>query len=283
MKILTATNGSRLAYEAFGSRDDAPLLLIQGFGAQMLGWPHDFCAKLSEEGLYVVRFDNRDVGASQRFPGTDYNISSMADDAAGLIDALGFDAMHIVGQSMGGMIAQRLAVEHPEKVLSLCLYYTTPASEYLVGKEALAERENLPIPSTREEAMDLYVLNEAPCGSPAYPTDVNWLRELGGLMWDRGFDKEGIDRQRHAIASQPDLRDGLDNVAVPTLILHGDADQLIAPGASRRLAEIISGSKLHIYPGMGHQLPPPLWSDMITRIADNIGSACTKVQRNSAL
>ena len=153
---------------------------------------------------------------------------------------------------MGGMIAQRLAVEHATKVRSLCLIYTVPSLEHFVGWDVIAQRDAAPIPTSREEAADLYVRSEAPCGSPAYETDVAWLHELGGLAWDRGHDPQGVERQTSAIQFQPDFSDGLDRIDVPTLILYGDSDQLLSHHGSEELAETIKGSKLKIYPGMGH-------------------------------
>lgn len=273
LATIVVPGGTSLAYETFGQRSDPPILLIQGLSAQMLGWHPEFCAMLAESGFFVVRFDNRDVGRSQRFPGRDYRISDMARDAAGLIEALGYDSMHIVGQSMGGMIAQRLAVEHRNRVRSLCLIYTVPSLQYFLAAEIIAERGSVPTPTTRAEAVELYVRNEEPCGSPGYPTNEEWLRELGGLMWDRGYDIEGVQRQTRAIEAQPDLRDGLDGIAVPTLLLHGDSDRLLSHAGSEELARTIPGAELRVYPGMGHQLPPALWPDMVSGIVANMRAA----------
>ena len=259
----------KIEYEVFGKASASPLLLIQGLGAQMIGWPVNFCQNLASAGFYVILFDNRDVGLSQKFPEDTYSLGDMAIDAAELLEALGICAAHIVGQSMGGMIAQHMANLFPEKMLSLTLFYTCAQNIHIRGAEVLAKREDMPAARSRKEAADMYVIAEQSCGSPAYATDEEHLHKIGGLMWDRGYYPEGVLRQRAAINADPDRRGLLSNVTCPVLILHGDRDQLISDEGARDLQRVMPDAVLHIYPGMGHQLPPDLWEDMITRLKKN--------------
>ena len=149
------------------------MVLIQGLGAHMLGWHEEFCRQLADRGHHVIRFDNRDVGQSQRFPAGGYTLADMAEDTAGLLDALHIDSAHIVGQSMGGMIAQHLALEHPGRVLSLALVYSTPSTEYIHGLDLLTGRLDAPHARNRDEAIELFVQNEAASASLRYPRTSN--------------------------------------------------------------------------------------------------------------
>ncbi|MDX2606198.1 alpha/beta hydrolase [Streptomyces caniscabiei] len=258
-----------LDYDTFGGPGDPPLLLIQGLGAHMLGWHPDVCRQIADAGFHVVRFDNRDVGLSQKFPQGRYTLADMAKDTAGLLTALDIPAAHIVGQSMGGMVAQHLALDHPTRVLTLALIYTAPSTDFLAGRDLVDERIQRPRARDRAEAIALYLDNEAPCASPGYAQDTAWLRELGGLMYDRNYDPDGIERQMESLDNSPDRTPRLHRVTVPTTILHGDGDRLIGAEGSKVMHERIADSKLTIYPGMGHELPRPLWPQIITQIRDN--------------
>lgn len=235
----------------------------------MLGWHPDFCKLLARHAFRVVRFDNRDAGLSQHFPGATYTLSEMADDTAGLIDALGLGPVHVVGQSMGGMIAQQLVIDHPHLVRSLALIYTSPNNEYVSGLDLVEDRMAAPRPRNRDEAIELYVLDEAPCASDDYPHDLDWIRELGGQMYDRAPESGGTDRQLAAIANSTDRSTQLRDVATPTTIFCGDSDRLISSTASEVLHDLIHGSTLTIFPGMGHSLPRALWGQFAPLIADN--------------
>ena len=264
------SNGIELAYEAFGDPRDPPMVLIQGLGAQMVGWRAELCQALAARGHWVVRFDNRDVGLSTKLPGTTYTLADMADDTAGLIAALGHQSAHVVGQSLGGMVAQELVIRHPTRVRSLCLIYSAPNGLHFVrDPEVEAARSPDHPPRDRAEAIEQYVANERFCGSRDYPFDVEWIRELGGIMWDRGWYPEGIERQRAAIPEPPDRSPALRAVTVPTLLIHGDADRLINPTGSEALAEAMPAANLHIFPGMGHELPRPLWPELVDLITAN--------------
>jgi pimeloyl-ACP methyl ester carboxylesterase len=185
MPIITTPTDVRICYDTFGDPDRPPLLLIQGLGAHMIGWRPGFCQRIADAGFHVVRFDNRDVGLSQKFAEGGYDLSDLAADAHGLLVALGLDPAHVVGQSMGGMVAQQLVLDHPEAVRSLGLLYTSPSSAYFTGADLVDDRMAVPRARDRAEAVELYLRDEEPCLSPGYPADLDWLRELGGRMWDR--------------------------------------------------------------------------------------------------
>ncbi|MGO4588884.1 alpha/beta fold hydrolase [Paenarthrobacter sp. 2TAF44] len=248
------------------------MLLIQGLGAHMLGWHVDFCRELAGHGFFVIRFDNRDVGLSDKFPDQPYGLAEMANDTAGLLEALGIEAAHVVGQSMGGMIAQQLATHFPSRVLSLALIYTTPNIEHLIGAQRLKERSENPPATNREEAVEMHVRYQEPCAGPAYPADIDWLRTLGGLMYERDYYPDGAERHRQVITGVKDMRDDLARIRVPTTLIHGDSDAVIDMGGSLAIAEVVPQATLVIYPGMGHQLPRPLWPDIVARIAENTTS-----------
>jgi pimeloyl-ACP methyl ester carboxylesterase len=269
MTMITTPSGVSLTYDSFGDPDRPPLLLIQGLGAHLLGWRADLCMQLADEGFHVLRFDNRDAGLSQKFPQGGYTLADMADDTAGLLSALGIPAAHIVGQSMGGMVAQQLALDHPSRVLTLALIYTAPSTDFIAGRDLVDERTHRPRARDRDEAIALYLDNEAVCASPGYPQDIAWLREVGGQMYDRDYDPDGILRQMESLDTSPDRTTLLHRITVPTTILHGDGDRLIGADGSKVMHELIADSKLTIYPGMGHELPRPLWPQIITQVRDN--------------
>ncbi|QYX75714.1 alpha/beta fold hydrolase [Streptomyces akebiae] len=269
MTTVTTPAGVSLNYDTFGDPGSPPLLLIQGLGAHMLGWRAELCRQLADEGFHVLRFDNRDVGLSQKFPHGGYTLADMANDSEGLLAALDIPAAHIVGQSLGGMIAQQLALDHPTRVLTLALVYTAPSTDFIAGRDVVDERTQHPRARDRDEAIAQYLDIEAGCASPGYPRDITWLRELGGQMYDRDYDPDGILRQVEALYNSPDRTPRLHRITAPTTILHGDGDRLIDPDASTVMHELITDSKLTIYPGMGHELPPQLWPQIITQIRDN--------------
>ena len=269
MTLITTPAGVSLCYDTFGDPGRPPLLLIQGLGAHMLGWHAGLCKQLADAGFHVLRFDNRDVGLSQKFPQGGYTLADMANDAAGLLTALDIPAAHIVGQSMGGMVAQQLTLDHPTRVLSLALIYTAPSTDCIAGRDLVDERTQRPRARNRDEAIALYLDNEAVCASPGYPQDIDWLRELGGQMYDRDYDPDGIVRQVVALENSPDRAPHLHRITVPTTIMHGDGDQLIDSGTSQAMHELIPDSTLTIHHGMGHELPRPLWPQIITQIQDN--------------
>ena len=170
---------------------------------------------------------------------------------------------------MGGMIAQHVAICHPTRVQSLALVYSTPKTDFIHGIDLLTERLATPRAGSRVEAVEQYVENESASASPRYPRDVAWLRELGGLMYDRCYDPDGVRRQTQALQNAEDLTPFLRRISAPTTILHGSEDRLIAPAASALLHDFIDDSALTIQLGMGHELPRPLWDEIVGQISEN--------------
>jgi pimeloyl-ACP methyl ester carboxylesterase len=280
---IAPSNGIELCYETFGEPDDPTMLLVMGLGSQMIHWPDDFCAALAGRGYQVVRFDNRDMGESTWFDGGDtpsvraaigggdvavpYVLADMADDAVGLLDHLGVDRAHVCGVSMGGMIAQTIAIRHPRRVASLTSVMSstgdpdvgTPTSEAMSALMA-------PPAATRAAYQDAVVHHAHVWGSPGL-FDAERLRETAGRAWDRGYHPEGTARQLLAILSSGSRSADLAALSVPTLVIHGTADTLVQPSGGERTAEVIPDAKLLVVEGMGHDLPPALWPQMIDAVA----------------
>jgi len=277
------SNGIDIAYETFGERSHVPVLLVMGLGGQMVAWDDEFCAILAERGHYVIRFDNRDIGLSthldQAAPGKPvsaflgrrpaYLIEDMARDAAGLVEQLDVGGVHVVGVSMGGCISQALTLAHPGLVRSLTSMSSSTGSRRVghprldvVGKLLLGKPAK-----SRAEAIALSESMFRRIGSPGYPIDVERLSRIAGLAYDRRYDPAGSARQFAAILGSPDRTAALANVAVPTLVMHGEADPLIGVSGGRATAAAIPNSRLVTFPGMGHDIPEPLWQ----RFAEEIG------------
>ncbi len=273
-----------LAYETFGSPEDTPLLLVMGLATQMIGWHDEFCRQLAERGLYVVRFDNRDIGLSTHLHGAGapdvlavmggdtsgvaYRLADMADDTAGLLDALGIDSAHVVGASMGGMIAQTLAIRHTDRVRSLTSIMST-TGDPAVGAPAQAALGVLLAPpaTDRDSAVKRAVDSYRVIGSPGFEFDEHGLRERAGLSFDRAHDPAGVARQLAAILASPDRTADLARVAVPTLVVHGEHDALVDVSGGRATAAAIPGAELLVVDGMGHDLPREVWPQLVDRIA----------------
>ncbi|HSU34235.1 MAG TPA: alpha/beta hydrolase [Propionibacteriaceae bacterium] len=279
-----------IAYETFGNPADPPVLLIMGLGAQLLTWPEDFCQQLADRSLFVVRFDNRDVGLSTHlhhlplpdfvaiqngdFATVPYTLNDMAADTANLIDDLDLGSVHVVGASMGGMIGQILTIEHPHRVRSLTSIMST-TGDRSVGEsteEALAHLIQ-PAARTREELIDRRLLAQGITGSPDYPTSEAELRDRAGQAFDRNFDPAGGARQFAATLAAPDRTAGLAEVRVPTLVIHGAEDPLIQVSGGHATAAAIPGAELWVIDGMGHDLPRELWPQLVERISTHIESA----------
>jgi pimeloyl-ACP methyl ester carboxylesterase len=272
-----------LAYEQLDGGGE-PLLLIMGLGMQMIFWPDEFCAALAGRGFSVARFDNRDVGQSTHFTSlgaprltwllrgrrtwAPYRLEDMADDAVAVLDALGWKTAHVVGVSLGGMIAQTVAIRHPHRVRSLTSMMSTPSPRIgrprLGAMAALASRP----PRTRDEAARRLVRVFRAIGSPAYPHDEAWLRAAGRRAFDRGQDPLGGRRQLAAILASGDRRPGLATVRVPTLVMHGSADPLVRPSGGYATAAAVPNARLVVFQGLGHDLPPALWPTFADRIAE---------------
>jgi len=287
-----ASDGIELEYDTFGDPADPPLLLIMGLGTQMTAWDPAFCGLLAERGYHVIRFDNRDIGLSTQLDGlpepdlfailggdpasAPYLMADMAADAAGLLDALGIERAHVVGASMGGMIAQELALEYPERVLSLCSFMST-TGERTVGQpsqEALTAILS-PRGADREQAIELGVSVLRVIGSavPEYAVTDEWRRERSAASYDRAYRPDGSARQVAAIAASPDRTAALGGLTMPVLVMHGDRDPLVDVSGGHATAAAIPHAELIIFPGMGHDLPRVLWPAFVEAITGNAAKA----------
>jgi pimeloyl-ACP methyl ester carboxylesterase len=288
-------NGISLEVEDHGPPGGEPLVLIMGLGMQLVAWHEDFVASLVRRGFRVIRFDNRDIGLSQHFDHlgvpnvameavkhamglpvrSPYSLVDMANDTAGLLDALGLRSAHVCGASMGGMIAQQLAVRHPQRVKSLTLMMTTSGARRLPGpslrvRGALLSRPSDPknFDSIVTHYVELYKL----IGSPGYPASDAWLRQRMAQSVRRSHRPRSVARQLVAIAADGDRTPLLTQIKAPTQVLHGTADPLVPVAAGHDLAERIPGARLELIEGMGHDLPVPLWP----RFADAISAAASR-------
>jgi len=283
--------GIYLEYDAHGDAGGEPVLLIMGLGAQMTRWSSAFVDKLAGRGFRVIRFDNRDIGLSDKFeaagppdmaailgalakgetPPAAYTLSDMAADAVALLDALGIERAHIVGASMGGMIAQLVAADYPERTLSLTSIMSTTGHPDLprATPEAMA-RLNTPAPDPRAD-LEAYVAHSIAgarvMGSPAYPVPDADLREQAIATVERSYYPIGFSRQYAAVLASPHRRSKLAGVTAPTVVIHGEADPLVPLAGGRDTAASIPGAELVVIPGMGHDLPPPLHDIVVDAIA----------------
>jgi pimeloyl-ACP methyl ester carboxylesterase len=277
------SNGLELEYETLGDPGDPAVLLIMGLGAQLINWDKDFCTSIADEGFHVVRFDNRDIGLSTYFdevPAPDlqailggdlssvaYGLADMAADAVGLLDALGITKAHIVGASMGGMIAQVVAIDFPERVLSLCSIMST-TGDRAVGQatpEALGALIRPPAAS-REQAIEQTVASSRTIGSPGFVAGDEELRHKAGVSYDRAYHPAGSARQTAAIVTAPDRTPALRNLTIPAVVVHGEADLLVDPSGGKATAAAILGAELVLIPGMGHDLPRGAWPAVVDAI-----------------
>ena len=286
-KERTATVGElELCYQTFGAATAPPMLLIMGLASQMLLWDDGFCEQLAARGFRVIRFDNRDIGRSSQLKGRPtptrwqllprsprgaaYTLEDMAADSVGLLDALGIKAAHIVGASMGGMIAQLVAIHYPDRVLSLVSIMST-TGDRRVGKPKPKMMMRLMRRAQRER--EAYIADHLDTyraiGSQAYDFEEEYKRQRAGRLFDRGVYPAGSARQLWAVASATDRTEALASVRAPTTVIHGDADPLVDISGGRATAEAIPDARLVIFPGMGHDLPRALWPEIIDAIVDN--------------
>ena len=285
-------NSINIEYESFGDSSDPVILLIMGLGMQMIAWPEQFCSELASRGYRVIRYDNRDTGFSTKFDDkktpnvaslvmrsllrlpirVPYTLVDMADDAVGLLDALGVDTAHIVGASMGGMIAQNVAARHPQRVSSLTSVMSTSGHRSLPGPDRLVSRHiflsgrNV---DDREAVIARSMRTIELIGSPAYPVDEEKRREMGAMSFDRCFFPSGFVRHVGAIIKDGDRRSRLRTIAAPTLVIHGREDPLVPLAGGIDTAKHIPGAQLEIIDGMGHNFPVELWPQIIGLIADH--------------
>ena len=290
-------NGIEIEYDTFGSPTDPAMLLIMGLSMQLTGWEPKLCALLADRGFYVIRYDNRDMGLSTHFDdapvpdlgavlGGDYSqvtylLEDLADDAAGLLTALGIETAHVVGVSMGGMIVQELLLRHPDRLLSAAsIMSTTGAADVGMPSPAAAGALLTPPAKNREEAIARGVAAWRILQSPAYPHTDEYLMTQQAASYDRSFHPVGSARQLAAILASPDRTAGLKAVTTPTLVLHGEADPLVDISGGRATAAAIPDSILRTYPGMGHDLPPELWESFVAEIVANTArAASSRAQR----
>ncbi len=283
-------NGIDFAYEQFGESENPVILLIMGLGTQMTGWPESFCAGLAARGYCVIRFDNRDIGLSQKMTNlpvpnllkvilfarlklpvaVPYTLEDMANDAVALLDALNIESAHLVGASMGGMIAQLVAGHFPFKVLSLTSIMSTSSRKSLPGPDRKVALHMLRRPAKADaQSMHEYAMRTwRLIGSPAYPPTDEALSEKLSRSYQRSYYPAGHSRQMVAIMAGGDRVAVLKKIVAPTLVIHGKADPLVPVSGGIDTAELIPGAKLELIEGMGHDLP----DELIPRFVELIGS-----------
>jgi pimeloyl-ACP methyl ester carboxylesterase len=281
-------NGIRIEYDTFGERSARPLLLIMGLATQMISWDEGFCRMLTDRGHYVIRFDNRDVGLSSKMEEAGvpnimeafqksmrgekieapYTLDDMADDAVGLLDALGIDKAHICGASMGGMIAQTIAIRHPARVKSLISIMSTTGNPKLPPSKPEA-REFLvkPVPKERAEYIEYSVKMCRVFAGKGFEFDEQRMREIMTRSYDRCFYPKGVMRQIMAVTAHGSRKEALASVKAPTLVIHGGDDPLVPVEGGKDTAEAVPGAELLIIEGMGHEMPVAVWPRLVDAIS----------------
>ncbi|MEH3132054.1 MAG: alpha/beta hydrolase [Mycolicibacterium neoaurum] len=284
-----------IAYDDMGDPDHPAVLLIMGLGAQMVLWRNEFCQKLVDQGLRVIRFDNRDVGLSSKLPHArsgapliprmarslvgmkspaGYTLEDMADDAAGLLDHLKIERANIVGASMGGMIAQVFAARHAARTRSLAAIFSSNNQAFLPppGPRQLLTLLSKPTDTSREGVIANTVRVSKIIGSPGYPKTDEQLRAEAAESYERSYYPAGIGRQFAAIMGSGSLLQYDRQITAPTVVIHGKADKLMRPSGGRAIARAIPGARLVLFDGMGHELPEPLWDDIIGTLKANFSA-----------
>ncbi|KAA0118484.1 alpha/beta fold hydrolase [Mycolicibacterium sp. P9-22] len=295
MKVRTGTAKSGdldIVYEDFGDEDHPAVLLIMGLGAQLLLWRKDFCEKLVNQGLRVIRYDNRDVGLSSKLPGAHsgaplvprmarslvgvkspagYTLEDMADDAAAVLDHLGIDRAHVVGGSMGGMIAQVFAARHAGRTRSLGVIFSSNNRALLPppGPRQLLALLQKPTDTTRDGVIANSIRLTRIIGSPGFPVAEDKARADALESYERSYYPAGVGRQFAAILGSGSLLRYNRQTSAPTVVIHGKADKLMRPSGGRAIARAIPGARLVLFDGMGHELPEPLWDDIIGELKSN--------------
>jgi len=288
-ECTVSIGGVEICYETIGDPAGRPLLLIMGLGGPLIWWDDDFCRLLVDRGFYVIRYDNRDCGRSQRMTGRasivraylragappPYSLDDLADDAAGLLDHLGISAAHVTGISMGGMIAQTLAIRHPDRVLSLVSIMSTTGGRRVGWADPrLLQLMVVQSPRDRDDYIALAARTFRRIGSPGYPFTEERLRRRAADTFDRGVNRAGTLRQMASLLSARDRTPALRRLRVPALVIHGIADPLVHVSGGRATARAIPGAELMLVPGMGHDLHPDLWPlvvEGIERTSDRAG------------
>jgi pimeloyl-ACP methyl ester carboxylesterase len=288
MQVRTKT-GIAIEYDEFGDPGAPVILLIMGLGTQMINWPEPFCMKLAEQGNRVIRFDNRDVGLSQKFDGlrapgplrvllrnhiglplkAPYSLTDMAQDALGLMDALNIEQAHIVGASMGGMIAQIMAAEYQGRVMSLTTIMSSSGRRGLPGADLEITRHLVSRPEDKAAQFEYSMRTWQLIGSPGYPSSQEDVANKVSGSLDRSHYPAGFKRQLAAIAQDGSRVERLKRITAPTLVIHGTADRLVPAAASKDIARHVPGARLELIEGMGHDLPRALWSQLAALITDH--------------
>jgi pimeloyl-ACP methyl ester carboxylesterase len=284
-------NGVEIEYQTVGDPGGRPLLLVQGLGAQLTSVEDGFCQELADRGFMVVRYDNRDAGLSTWFDDARpvnlaavwrgdhsslaYTLEDMADDAVGVLDAAGVERAHLAGISLGGMIAQLLATRHPARVRSLASIMST-TGDRAVGQPTGEAASVLvaPMPTDRAGFVEQAVANaRAISAGTAFPFDAEAVRRGAARNYDRAHHPKGVGRQFAAILAAGDRTRALGAVRVPTVVVHGELDQVIGVSGGEATAAAIPGARLLRIPGLGHELPPGFWPTLADAIADNAARA----------
>jgi pimeloyl-ACP methyl ester carboxylesterase len=284
-----ASNGLQLVYDTFGSRADPPMLLVMGLGGQMIAWDEAFCAQMAQRGFWLIRYDNRDVGLSTHLDDAGvpdipalaqaimqgqpadapYSLRDMAEDAVGLLDALEIDAAHVVGVSMGGMIAQEMAIHHPERLRTLTsIMSSTGDPELPMPRPEAVGILLTPAPMDREGYLDSAVAAARVLNGSGFPVDEAHEKERAAKAYERGLSPAGTARQLAAVMAAESRREALQSVQVPTLVIHGDDDPLVPVEGGMDTAAAIPGAELLLIEGMGHALPPAVWPQVMDAVVE---------------
>lgn len=284
---MAKANGIELCYDTFGDRAAPPIVLIMGLAAQMIAWDEEFCGGLASHGYWVIRFDNRDIGHSTKFAAhgvpdvmamlgpllqgktvsAPYTLRDMAADTVGLMDALGIKTAHLVGASMGGAIAQEIAIRHPARLRTLTSIMSSTGEPGLAQPTPEAMQILMaPTPADRDAYLKRYLQTWAVLRGPGFPLDEARDAERGARNFERGLNPAGVARQLAAIMASGSRKDALAAVKAPALIIHGDADPLVRLDGGEATARAIPGAKLLVIKGMGHALPIPMWPQIIAAI-----------------
>jgi pimeloyl-ACP methyl ester carboxylesterase len=296
-------NGIQIEYDTFGDDSSPPLLLIMGFGGQMILWDREFCRQLAEAGLHVIRFDNRDVGLSSKLDDlgvpdlgemfsaarrveeieVPYTLEDMGDDAIGLLDGLGVEKAHVCGASMGGMIAQIMAIRHPDRVSSLVSMASTTGDPEVasVTSEAVDSPAipHVSVPRERESNIEYTVKGMRELAGAGIAFDEERARRVAAELYDRCFCPEGAARQFLALLASGNRKPALAKLTLPTLVIHGDRDPLVPVEHGRDTARAVPGADLLIIEGMGHNLPREAWPRIVAAIAAHAAGARERTYR----
>jgi pimeloyl-ACP methyl ester carboxylesterase len=295
---MAPANGIELCYQEMGEPDGEPLVLVMGLATQMIAWQDGLCRLLADRGFRVIRFDNRDIGRSTKITlagvpsrvdlvigrrtTAPYRLHDMAKDTVGLLDHLEIDTAHVVGASMGGMIVQQMAIDHPRRLRSMVSIMSTTGNRRS-GQPALKTYGVLlgNPPKTRDQVISRAVKTFKVIGSPGFPFEEDMVREMAARSYDRGHSAAGVMRQLHAIIASGDRTEALHRVQVPTAVIHGTRDPLVKPSGGRATAKAIPNARLMMVDGMGHDLPRDLWPTFANAIHTNAGRS-ERAARNAA-